>query len=76
MSGDDEAMTGGNSYFASMASLARRGFAVVPTAIDHAEKGPGNLYMNGDGIRFVPFDGAEPLVLTWREFDEGPGKPG
>jgi hypothetical protein len=76
MSGGAEAMTGGDSYFAAMASLARRGFAIVPAAMDHAGKGPGTLYMSGDGIRFEPFDGADPIVLTWEEFDEGPGMRG
>lgn len=53
-------------------ALARLGFRMVPNMINHAEKGPGMLHMDGGGIRFEPFNSdTTPLVLTWEEFDNG-----
>lgn len=60
-----------DTHFGRMAWLARMGFRIVPRQIEHKEKGPGSLHMDGDGIRFEPFNGSEPLTITWEEFDRG-----
>lgn len=65
-------LTSENSELTNLIATARMGFSVVPVGINHAEKGVGLLYMNGEGLRFEPTDGKEPLILTWGEFDKGP----
>lgn len=61
------------SHLAGMCDLARFGFKTVPTVLQHDEKGAGLMYMDGDGLRFMPFDKKQtPLILTWEEFDRGP----
>lgn len=62
----------GGTHLGMMVQIARWGGAVVPSMMTHCEKGIGTLYMDGDGIRFEPFDKAHaPLILTWEEFDAG-----
>lgn len=66
-------MTVGNSHFGMMVQIARWGFPVVPSMITHKDWGACTLYMDGNGVRVVPFDNQYPgLNLTWEEFDRGP----
>lgn len=60
----------GETHFGNMVALARMGFKVVPRMVEHHTKGTGTLYMDGDGLRFEPFEG-EPFILTWEDFDNG-----
>lgn len=60
------------THFGQMAALARMGFNIVPSVIHHREKGSGLLYMNGEGLRFVPTDHKHgEMTMTWTQFDEG-----
>lgn len=60
-----------NSELLSLIALARMGFSMVPVHIRHKHKGDGMLYMDGDGMRFVPSDSTETLIITWEQFNNG-----
>lgn len=58
------------THFGTMMALARMGFNIVPSIIHHKEKGYGSLYMDGEGLRFVPTDSKHSeMVITWEQFD-------
>ena len=56
-----------DTHFGMMATMSRMGFSVVPRVIKHGEKGLGTLFMDGEGIRFEPLDGSDPISATWGE---------
>lgn len=61
-----------SSELSMLIATARMGFNVVPIGMAHNDKGTGLLYMDDNGLRFVPDNGNEPMQMTWEQFDKGP----
>lgn len=56
------------SHLGMMAAIAQLGFPAAPSRMKHRDKGHGTLMMDGEGLRFYPDNGNEPLVITWQDF--------